>query len=284
MSSQRRQPQRAAQPSRAVASARARGGPPSNAAQLDRMRAHLSPRAAQEVLARLGFGGEVADRWDPDRRAGLAAFQEALGLQPTGELDPITEAALQHAHLARVSFRELLAIAPDLEQRSALDLLPGVNTGMARADVSNAQRKAAFLAQLAQESAGFQRLDGGGQGLLPARGEAEPSPVAVGQAAAARWSEGGFNALADQGMFATISAQLGVPEAQAAELRVHVRDVIGRARANPGFFDALPPGVAVDEGEGPPLLWAENDLDESTDEQEDPARPRQRVPSIGDFL
>ena len=294
MSSQRRQPQRAQQHARAVAAARAVGGPPSNAAQLDRLRGQFTPRSAQELLARLGFGREIGSGWDRERREALAAFQAALGLPNTGQLDPHTEAALQQALSARVSFRELLAIAPELEQRNALQVLPGVNTGMARADVNNTDRKAAFLAHIAHESQGFAQLQGQGGGLLPPAADGPTSTVAMGQAAAERWTAGGFNALADAGAHAQISAQLGVPAQMAASLRGHVRDVLARSHANPSFFDALPPGVTVDDADGPTLLWAETD--EALDAEADtapPARAQGRsrapqsapvVPNIGDFL
>lgn len=287
MSSLRRQ--RQASPQRGVARGRAEalGGPPSNAAAQDRLRARgLSPRAAQEALARLGFGREVADGWDADRRASLADFQRALGLVASGELDTPTEMALQHAITARVSFRELLAIAPELEHRSAAALLPGVNTGMARADVSTDQRKAAFLAQVAQESGSFSRLEGDGSGLLPVRGEGGWGPVELGQAAAARWTSGGFNDLADLGRFDEIGARLGAPAEELQSVRGHVREVLVRSRGNPAFFDALPPGVVVDEAGGPPLLWAESEL--AADDEGGPAEggkgAQAGVPDIGDFL
>ena len=279
VSSFRRQRQPSAQRSVVRGRAESLGGRPGNAAAQDRLRARgLSPRTAQEALARLGFGREVADVWDADRRASLADFQRALGLVDSGELDPPTEMALQHAITARVSFRELLAIAPELEHQSAAALLPGVNTGMARADVSNDQRKAAFLAQVAQESGSFTRMEGDGSGLLPVRGDAGWGPVELGQATAERWSSGGFNALADLGRFAEIGQRLGAPAEALDEVRGHVREVLGRSRGNPGFFDAFPPNVVVDEADGPPLLWADAELE--ADEQGAPPQ----VPDIGDFL
>ena len=277
VSSFRRQRQLTSQRSLARARGGPAGGPPSNAAEQDRLRARgLSPRAAQEALARLGFGREVADAWDGDRRASLVEFQRALGLEASGELDGPTEQALQHAITARVSFRELLAIAPDLEHRSAAALLPGVNTGMARADVSNEQRKAAFLAQVAHESDAFTRLDGDGAGLLPVRGDSAWGPVEAGQAVAERWASGGYNALADALRFGEIGERLGAPAEALANVRGHVREVLVRSRGNPSFFDGFPPGVVVDETNGPPLLWADAELDTEGGDA--------GVPDIGDFV
>ncbi len=260
MPGQRQRRQQSPGRSRAIAlGGRPEGSGGDNSAAQERLKGRpFSTRQAQEGLARLGFTREVSDSWDADARASLRGFQEALGLEPSGQLDPPTEAALHAAMHARVSFRELLAMAPDLDPPQAQALLPGVNTGMTRADASNANRKVAFLAQLAHESSGFARLDGPGGGLLPVEQASGWSPIEAGRSAGNTWSEGDFNRLADEGRFREIAERLD-PSGRSLDSRDewvgHTQDVVRRSKGNPNFFDAIPPHVVIDEEPGPGLEW-----------------------------
>ena len=116
-------------------------------------------RALQQRLNALGFDVGSADGdFGPKTEAGVRAFQDSRGLVVDGIVGPQTWIALGvHPEPvspgAAITVEKLRQIMPNLSSSRASECLPHLERAMAEAAIDNRMRKAAFLAQLAHESA-----------------------------------------------------------------------------------------------------------------------------------
>jgi putative chitinase len=122
-------------------------------------------RELQVLLKRKGFDAGQADgEFGPKTKTAVMAFQSAQGLEADGVVGPKTWAALAAAPsrptepgptTGAVSLKELRSIMPHLSAARGKEVLPQLNKAMAEAGINTPKRQAAFLAQLAHESAEF---------------------------------------------------------------------------------------------------------------------------------
>ncbi len=132
--------------------------------------------ALQQILVRLGHlspqelqGAEGL--FGPRTEAALKAFQSAEGMSPDGVYGPRTREALERRTgqappavpgpvaegRGGVSVAQLRAIMPRLKEAELY--LPFLNAAMAEVEINTPRRQAAFLAQLAHESAEFRYFE-----------------------------------------------------------------------------------------------------------------------------
>ncbi len=113
----------------------------------------------QRALSRLGFGVQATGELGPTTQAVLRRFQEAYGVQATGELGPTTLSMLDRALQSSITLAELRAIGPNISDANARAWLPYLNASMVKAGLTTKARQAAYLAQLAHETDGFNTLE-----------------------------------------------------------------------------------------------------------------------------
>ena len=121
----------------------------------------------QRKLAAHGFSPGAADGiFGPGTETAVKSFQQAKGLGVDGVAGPKTWAALAAAPqpdpvstAGGVSVRQLRALMPHLPAGRAKEVLPHLNKAMAEAGINTPKRQAAFLAQLAHESAEFRYFE-----------------------------------------------------------------------------------------------------------------------------
>jgi len=122
----------------------------------------------QRRLNELGFNAGSADGdFGPKTLAAVKAFQQSRGLAADGVVGPKTWGALgvtaprppDPGTGEGVSLQQLRQIMPHLSDARARECLPHLNKAMAEASINTPQRQAAFLAQLAHESAEFRYFE-----------------------------------------------------------------------------------------------------------------------------
>jgi putative chitinase len=114
--------------------------------------------ALQRRLNELGFKAGAADGdFGPGTERAVIAFQRAHGLTADGVVGPRTWTALDVQLTAPVprnlTAAQLRAIMPELPEARARECIPYLNQAMQQAQIDTRLRRAAFLAQLAVESA-----------------------------------------------------------------------------------------------------------------------------------
>ena len=113
----------------------------------------------QQTLTQMGFGIAQTGKLGPTTSQVIKDFQAAYGVETTGIIGPTTLEMLNRASQASVSFQDLRQIVPQLDPSRAKAMLQYINASMYMADISSDARKAAYLAQLAHETDGFNTLE-----------------------------------------------------------------------------------------------------------------------------
>ncbi len=142
-----------------------RASPPASQPTLEKDARGAAVVELQRKLAAHGFSpGPMDGVLGPGTEAAVKSFQKSKGLVPDGVVGPKTWAALAAAPsrptepgptTGGVSVKELRSIMPHLSATRGNEVLPQLNKAMAEADINTPKRQAAFLAQLAHESAEF---------------------------------------------------------------------------------------------------------------------------------
>jgi putative chitinase len=142
-----------------------RASPPASQPTLEKGARGAAVVELQRKLAAHGFSPGAADGvLGPGTEAAVMAFQEARRLGADGVVGPKTWAALAAApsrptkpdpKTGGVSVKELRSIMPHLSAARGKEVLQQLNKAMAEAKINTPKRQAAFLAQLAHESAEF---------------------------------------------------------------------------------------------------------------------------------
>jgi len=123
-------------------------------------------RVIQARLNIHGFNAGTPDAiFGPNTEKAVKNFQSAKGLDDDGVVGPKTWAALGAAPkqpgptTGGVSVQQLRSIMPNLSAARAKEVLPHLNKASAEAKINTPKRRAAFLAQLAHESAEFRYFE-----------------------------------------------------------------------------------------------------------------------------
>lgn len=143
-------------------------GPEGAAPSLDEVRAGtaMEPGAAgesvaqvQHGLSRLGFEVQNTGVLGPTTEETVRTFQAAYGMEQTGRVDAATLELMDRALEASITLEDFQAIAPNVSDDNARLWLPYLNASMLEAGITDDTRKAAYLAQLAHETDGFNTLE-----------------------------------------------------------------------------------------------------------------------------
>ncbi|MFT5683317.1 MAG: putative chitinase [Myxococcota bacterium] len=113
----------------------------------------------QSALTRLGFSILTTGLLGETTLEVIKDFQEAYKLQQTGEIDMHDLERIDEALTCSITLAQLQEIAPTISDANATSWLPFLNASMWEASINSDARKAAYIAQLAHESDGFQTLE-----------------------------------------------------------------------------------------------------------------------------
>lgn len=113
----------------------------------------------QATLTRLGFSIRTTGLLGETTLDVIKDFQEAYQLQQTGEIDLHDLERLDEALACSISITQLQEITPTISDANAAAWIPFLNASMWEASINSDARKAAYIAQLAHESDGFNTLE-----------------------------------------------------------------------------------------------------------------------------
>ncbi len=123
--------------------------------------AGMSGAAATQVqtwLNALGFPVTASGTMDAAMVTALTTFQKVYRVQTTGKVGPTTLTKFQSAIKCSITLEQFKKIGTNLTDEKAKSWLPYLNASMEEADISSFDRKTAYLAQIAQESDGFNTM------------------------------------------------------------------------------------------------------------------------------